>query len=441
MSNSDTEICDGSSRLLPPSFILELAGFLIVDSRHGSIDRVNYVFMVTSVTPSIEQYMPPAQARAEYRSAYVTLDPVAYLSSTTLVTQLAKQTHASPNVAITNGTDSYHRNHQYSVTAITTSTGAIAERYAYTAYGQPTILDPSGTVLQTSNFSLRYSFTGREWDATLALHHFRARWMSPSAGRFLGRDPIEFRAGPNFYRLGMALSLTDPRGLSPASLRLCEIEKAKIEGRVKALCGKNDFSIECNDKCDKSIAASGITSCSMGKSKKSIKVTVCTNISSNVKETLDHEVQHGRDFCDCKDCSLNHHDPGESIKDYCEDLLCLEVRGIIAGNNCGYAVGDDAKKRCIRSYLDWYKADYKCPSANIDAVIERCYVPVGETMPDYPYRDRHVPITPEDMADFVNSFCRNACVKHLLNNFPDGPEPPTEEFNKCMARCISGAFK
>jgi hypothetical protein len=79
----------------------------------------------------------------------------------------------------------FHRNHQYSITAVTTSTGSIAERYAYTAYGQPTILDASGTVLQTSNFSLRYSFTGREWDTTLALHHFRARWMSPSAGRFV----------------------------------------------------------------------------------------------------------------------------------------------------------------------------------------------------------------------------------------------------------------
>jgi RHS repeat-associated protein len=192
VSNSDTEICDGSSRLLPPSFILELAGFLIVDSRHGLFDRLDYTPMVTSVTPINKQYMPPAQARAEYRSAYVTLEPDAYLDSTTLVTQLAKQTHASPNVAITNGTDSYHRNHQYSVTAITTSTGAIAERYAYTAYGQPTVLDASGATLQTSNFSLRTSYTGREWDATLSLHHFRARWMSPSAGRFLGRDPIGY---------------------------------------------------------------------------------------------------------------------------------------------------------------------------------------------------------------------------------------------------------
>jgi RHS repeat-associated protein len=86
----------------------------------------------------------------------------------------------------------FHRNHQYSVYALTDSSGNVSERYAYTAYGQPTFLDASGTVLQTSNFSLRYSFTGREWDATLGLHHFRARWMSPSAGRFLGRDPIGF---------------------------------------------------------------------------------------------------------------------------------------------------------------------------------------------------------------------------------------------------------
>ena len=56
----------------------------------------------------------------------------------------------------------FHRNQQYSVTAVTTSGGAIAERYAYSAYGQPTILDASGAVLQTSNFSIHTSYTGRE---------------------------------------------------------------------------------------------------------------------------------------------------------------------------------------------------------------------------------------------------------------------------------------
>jgi RHS repeat-associated protein len=110
-------------------------------------------------------------------------------------------------------------NHQYSVTAITTSTGAIAERYAYTAYGQPTILNAAGTPLspQTSTLNSRYSYTGREWDATLGLHHFRARWMSPSAGRFLGRDPIGYLGSMwGLYELFDALVLksTDSTGLA-----------------------------------------------------------------------------------------------------------------------------------------------------------------------------------------------------------------------------------
>ncbi|MCU0713153.1 MAG: hypothetical protein MUC43_13925 [Pirellula sp.] len=85
----------------------------------------------------------------------------------------------------------YHRNQQYSITAMTTSTGAVAERYTYTAYGQPTFLNASGTPIgnQQSKIANRFTYTGREWDETLGLHHFRARWMSPLAGRFLGRDP------------------------------------------------------------------------------------------------------------------------------------------------------------------------------------------------------------------------------------------------------------
>ncbi|MFN6139327.1 MAG: hypothetical protein ACK480_12620 [Planctomycetota bacterium] len=66
--------------------------------------------MVTSINPIIQHYTPRGHARVGDRSAYVTLEPDAHLDSTTSATQLAKQTHASPHVAITNGTDSYHRN-------------------------------------------------------------------------------------------------------------------------------------------------------------------------------------------------------------------------------------------------------------------------------------------------------------------------------------------
>jgi RHS repeat-associated protein len=109
----------------------------------------------------------------------------------------------------------YHRNQQYSITAMTTSTGAVAERYAYTAYGQPTILNASGTVLTSSAVGNRYTYTGREWDETLGLHHFRARWMSPLAGRFLGRDPIGFKGSPyGLYEFvdSKPLMMVDPSG-------------------------------------------------------------------------------------------------------------------------------------------------------------------------------------------------------------------------------------
>ncbi|MFN7731626.1 MAG: RHS repeat-associated core domain-containing protein [Pirellula sp.] len=109
----------------------------------------------------------------------------------------------------------YHRNQQFSITAITTSTGAISERYAYSAYGQPTVLDASGSILNASAISNRYTYTGREWDATLGLHHFRARWMSPSAGRFLTRDTVEYRTGRfNLHEFINASPITnsDPSG-------------------------------------------------------------------------------------------------------------------------------------------------------------------------------------------------------------------------------------
>jgi RHS repeat-associated protein len=116
-----------------------------------------------------------------------------------------------------NSTGAFCCNQQYSVTAITTSAGAISERYAYTAYGQPTILNASGTPLspQTSTLNSRYSYTGREWDATLGVHHFRARWMSPGAGRFLGRDPIGYEGSPyHLYELfdSKPLITRDPSG-------------------------------------------------------------------------------------------------------------------------------------------------------------------------------------------------------------------------------------
>jgi RHS repeat-associated protein len=86
----------------------------------------------------------------------------------------------------------YHRNQQYSITAVSDGGGSVVERYAYSAYGQVSFADASGTVQTASVSNNRYTYTGREWDEGLSLYHYRARMYDAVSGRFCGRDPVEY---------------------------------------------------------------------------------------------------------------------------------------------------------------------------------------------------------------------------------------------------------
>jgi RHS repeat-associated protein len=111
----------------------------------------------------------------------------------------------------------FHGNQQFSVTAITNSSANVVERYAYQAYGEPTITDASGSVISSSSIGNRYTYTGREWDGTVGLYHFRARWMSGLTGRFLTRDPMKYTGSPwDLYEFlnSRPTSSTDPSGHS-----------------------------------------------------------------------------------------------------------------------------------------------------------------------------------------------------------------------------------
>jgi RHS repeat-associated protein len=109
----------------------------------------------------------------------------------------------------------FHRNQQYSITALTDGGGNVTERYAYDAYGSPTILDGAGISLTTSAANNRYTYTGREFDEALGLYHYRARMYDSVAGRFCSRDPIGFEGSPwNLYEFvdSRPLVKTDPSG-------------------------------------------------------------------------------------------------------------------------------------------------------------------------------------------------------------------------------------
>jgi RHS repeat-associated protein len=153
----------------------------------------------------------------------------------------------------TGGRRFYHRNAQYSIVALTNASGTITERYAYDAYGDLTITDASGAIRSTSADDNRYAYTGREWDSTLELYHYRARMYDPTAGRFVGRDPIGFEGSAwnlHEYVGGNPLGRLDPDGTDFKQYCKCVgITLAAEAGLAACLAGNVVMAVACSEFC------------------------------------------------------------------------------------------------------------------------------------------------------------------------------------------------
>lgn len=77
-----------------------------------------------------------------------------------------------------------------SVRQLTDANGAIVESYDYDPYGKPTTTSAVGNPVM---------YTGRWYDPETANYYYRARYYSPSLGRFLQRDPLGYVDGMNLY--------------------------------------------------------------------------------------------------------------------------------------------------------------------------------------------------------------------------------------------------
>jgi RHS repeat-associated protein len=98
----------------------------------------------------------------------------------------------------------YLTDHLGSIVQTTGSTGQIDSTRQY---------GPAGNLLAGTTDS-GYAFTGREWDAEVALYHYRARFYDPHLGRFISPDPAGFVDGPNLYAyvLNRPVVSRDPTG-------------------------------------------------------------------------------------------------------------------------------------------------------------------------------------------------------------------------------------
>lgn len=84
----------------------------------------------------------------------------------------------------------YASNRLYSVAAITTQTGQVAERYKYDAYGKQGVLAENGVVAyKPSDYGQFKGFTGYRTDSETKLYDARTRVLDPETGRFIARMP------------------------------------------------------------------------------------------------------------------------------------------------------------------------------------------------------------------------------------------------------------
>jgi len=87
----------------------------------------------------------------------------------------------------------------WGVTGITNETGAMKERYAFTAYGTVTILDSAFAHRALSNYDWETCLSGYFWDRRIACYHIRHRVFHCLLGCWAQRDPARYQDTFNLY--------------------------------------------------------------------------------------------------------------------------------------------------------------------------------------------------------------------------------------------------
>lgn len=117
----------------------------------------------------------------------------------------------------------YATHDQWHVTAITDETGAVVERYAYDAFGKSILLAPSYTVRSGgSEYDWETRFGAYRFDHESGLYCVRYRYLHPTLGRWLSRDPIGEIDDENLYASvkNSPVNLVDYFGLECGSFKV-----------------------------------------------------------------------------------------------------------------------------------------------------------------------------------------------------------------------------
>jgi RHS repeat-associated protein len=111
----------------------------------------------------------------------------------------------------------YHKNYLDHVYAVSDDSGNLDEHYRYTAFGEVTIYNGSGTIKASTQINNQIMWNTRRLDVVTGYYLYKYRHYDPQLGRWPSRDPIEEDGGVNLYTFvgNSPINNWDKLGLAP----------------------------------------------------------------------------------------------------------------------------------------------------------------------------------------------------------------------------------